>query len=156
MFEPGTILALREPQSTDDEIYPYDRVLVVGQSPVHHVSDSGGAFAGADAMGFIVRPLAEFAPTVDKPMGLLNELYEVEAYPTDPTTGEPLRPENNPRNLPTPEQQLSKAAKEGGQVRTSRIPLPSVQSDVKSPEQVLREAGPQPKRKPGRPRKDEA
>ena len=34
MYEPGTILAMREPQSTDDTPYPYDRVQVVGQSPV--------------------------------------------------------------------------------------------------------------------------
>lgn len=155
MFEPGTILALREPQSTEDETYPYDRVLVVGQSPVHHATASGSPFAGADATGFIIRPLEEFAPTVDKPLGLINELYEIEAYPTDPTTGEPLRPENNPRNLPTPEQALRRAAESAPDAPAPRVSLPSVQDNMKSPEQVLREAGPQPKPR-GRPKKASA
>jgi hypothetical protein len=150
MYETGTILVLKDPQSTEEETYPYDRVMVVGQSPVHHATASGSTFAGADAVGFIVRPLEEFAGTVDKPLGLLNELYEVESYPTDPTTGEPLRPENNPRNLPTPEQLLAHAAKDSPAPQT-RAPLPSVQDDTRSPEQMLRE---QPKRKTGRPRKE--
>jgi hypothetical protein len=143
MYEPGTTLVLRDPQSTDDETYPYDRVLVVGQSPVQHVSNSGSVWAGADAQGFILRPIESFDQTVDKPLGLINELYEVESYPLDSVTGEPIRPENNPRNLPTPEQTLAKTAKENPTVEP-RKPLPSVQNDMKSPEQVLREAGPQP------------
>lgn len=155
MYEPGTILSLKDPQSTEEETYPYDRVLVVGQSPVHHATASGSAFAGADAQGYIIRPLEGFAGTVDKPVGLLNEIYDIEAYPTDPTTGEPLRPENNPRNLPTPEQVLAAEAKKNPTPPAKpREPLPSLQDDVRSPEQVLRAAGEQPKRKPGRPKKD--
>jgi hypothetical protein len=155
MFEPGTILALKDPQSTEEETYPYDRVLVVGQSPVHHATESGSAFAGADAQGYIIRPVEGFAGTVDKPVGLLNELYEIESYPTDPTTGEPLRPENNPRNLPTPEQLLRRAAEENPAPAKPRGHLPSLQDDVRSPEQVLRAAGEQPKKRgPGRPKKE--
>lgn len=153
MYESGTILALKEPQSTDDETYPYDRVEVVGQSPVHHPIAPDSDWTGADAMGYIVRPLTEFAGTVDKPVGLLNELYEIESFPTDPVTGEALTPENYPRHQPTPEQLLAAAAK-NNPPGEKRKPLPSVQDDRKSPEQVLREAGGQPKRKPGRPRKD--
>lgn len=158
MYEPGTILQLRELQSTDDKVYPYDRVKVVGQSPVQHVSSSGSAWAGADATGYIITPLEEFAPTLDKPYGQLEELYEIEAWPTDPVTGEPLTPEANPRNVPTPEQILRKAAAEQP-APEPRKPAPSVQHNAKSPEQVLREAsGPTPaaKRKPGRPKKEEA
>lgn len=143
MYEPGTILAMREPQSTDDTPYPYDRVQVVGQSPVQHVSASGSVWAGADATGYIVRPLTDFAPTVDKPFGQLQELYEIESYPLDPVTQEPIRPENNPRNQPSPEQLLARAAAESDQpARPPRERTPHIQHDGKTPEQVLREATP--------------
>jgi hypothetical protein len=147
MYEPGTILALREPQSTDDQTYAYDRVKVVGQSPVQHATASGSAWAGADATGYIITPLDDFGPTLDKPYGELADLYEVEEYPTDPITQQPITPENNPRNAPSPEQQFARAAKEAGQdAAPRRAPSPSVQHDSKSPEQVLREANPPRKR----------
>lgn len=140
MFEPGTILALREPQSTDDNVYPYDRVEVIGQSPVHHATASGSVWAGADATGFIVRPLTEFAPTVDKPYGELAAAYEIEEYPNDPITGNPITPESNPRNAPTPEQILAAAARD--EAPAPRRPrAPSVQDNALSPEQALRAAG---------------
>lgn len=140
MYEPGTVLALREPQSTDDSVYPYDRVKVVGQSPVQHATASGSVWAGADATGFIITPLTDFAPTVDKPLGQLMELYEVEEYPEDPITGQPITPENNPRNAPSPEQILARAAADQPP-RPTRERTPHVQADALSPEQVLRQAG---------------
>ena len=143
MYEPGTVLRLREPEGTEDAPAAYDRVEVVGQSPVHHATDSKSAWAGPDAVGFIVRPLGEFAPTVDMPLGQLNALYEVESYPIDPITQEPITPENNPRNQPSPEQLLRRAADEAAALEAARPPrvvAPSLQDNVKSPEQVLRQA----------------
>jgi hypothetical protein len=138
MYEPGTILALKEPQSTDDKPYAYDRVEVVGQSPIQHNSSSGSPWAGPDATGYVIRPLEEHAPTLDKPYGELDQLYDVEAYPTDPITQQPITPENNPRNLPSPMQVL-RAEEDGRELPTFRPPLPSVQSDVKSPIRLIQE-----------------
>lgn len=154
MFEPGTVLRLREPEGTDDKPAAYDRVQVVGQSPVQHATASETAWAGPDAVGFILRPLGEFAPTVDKPLGQLNELYEIESYPTDPATGQPLTPESNPRNRPSPEQLLRRASEEAAAeaAREPRPKAPSLQDNVRSPEQVLREANPPKPRKPRAPK----
>lgn len=141
MYEPGTILKLREPQSTDDVPYPYDLVKVVGQSPIQHSRpDANTPFAGQDAVGYIVQPAGDsFGPTLDKPYGELAELYDIEEYPTDPMTGEQLRPENNPRNLPSPEQVFARAARDDTPA-PARQRTPSAQDDRKSPEQALREA----------------
>jgi hypothetical protein len=141
MFEPGTILRLREPQSTDDKPYPYDLVKVIGQSPIQHSRpDADSPFAGQDAVGYVITPAGDaFGPTLDKPYGELAEHYEIEAYPTDPVTGEDIKPENNPRNVPSPEQVFAKLARE--QAAEPRRPrTPALQADAKSPEQVLREA----------------
>jgi hypothetical protein len=140
MFAPGTILRLRDPQSTDEKPYPYDLVEVVGQSPVQHATSGDSPWAGPDAFGYIIRPVANFAPTLDKPYGELNDLYEVEEYPTDEVTGQPITPENNPQNLPSPEQLLRKAAQEQQAEAKKRTPNPSLQHNGKTPEQVLREA----------------
>lgn len=149
MFAPGTTLRLREPQGTEDAPHPYDRVLVVGQSPVQHATSSGSMWAGNDAVGYIIRPLSDFAPTLDKPSGELNDLYEVESYPTDPATGEPIRPENNPLNRPSPEQALAQAAREAEPAPPPRERVPSLQDDRRTPEQVLRQQpAPRGKRKP--------
>jgi len=140
MYEPGTILALKEPQSTEETTYPYDRVKVVGQSPVQHATASGSVWAGADATGYIITPLEDFGPTVDKPFGQLQELYDIEAYPLDPVTQEPITPENNPRNQPSPEQLLARAAKDGPTAPTRKPAGQHVQGDTITPEQALRTA----------------
>ena len=139
MYESGTILALKEPQSTDDFTYPYDRVQVVGQSPVQHATASGSMWAGQDAVGFVIRPLDDHGPTLDKPYGELESQYDIEAYPTDPITKEPITPENNPRNLPSPMQVLARAEAQNPPA-PKRTPSPSLQDNRKSPKQVLREA----------------
>lgn len=144
MFAPGTILRLREPQSTEEKPYPYDLIEVVGQSPVQHATSSESPWAGPDAVGFVVKPAGTFAPTVDKPLGELNELYEIERYPLDSTTGEPLKPENLPQNVPTPNQILAQASADHyaaqADKQKSRKKAPSLQANAKSPEQVLNEA----------------
>jgi hypothetical protein len=140
MYHTGTILKLREPQSTDEKPYAYDRVKVVGQSPVQHVSDSGSLWAGADATGIIIQPLTEYAPTIDKPAGQLEELYYVESYPLDPITQEPLTPENTSPYAPTPEQVLRKAAQDDPEAPRRPKAGVDVQNDALSPEQALRTA----------------
>lgn len=137
MYEPGTVLTLREPQSTDDAPYPYDRVVVVGQSPVQHATASNTAWAGPDATGWIIRPLDEHAATIDKPYGELEQMYEVESYPLDPITQQPITPESTPRG-PSPLQFLRRS-EEGGERPARRAPLPSTQKDGRSPVQMLRE-----------------
>lgn len=143
MFEPGTILRLREPQSTDEKPYPYDLVKVIGQSPIQHSRpDADSPFAGQDAVGYVITPAGDaFGPTLDKPYGELADKYDIEAYPTDPITGEDIKPENNPRNRPSPEQVFAKLARENAaEAGERRLRAPALQADAKSPEQVLREA----------------
>jgi hypothetical protein len=141
MFQPGTILRLREPQSTDETPYPYDLVKVVGQSPIQHSRpDADSPFAGQDAVGYIITPAGDgFGPTLDKPYGELAELYDIEEYPTDPQTGEQLKPENYATGL-SPEQILARAAREDAKnAAEKRKAAPSLQEDAKSPEQLFRE-----------------
>jgi hypothetical protein len=141
MFQPGTILRLREPQSTDEKPYPYDLVRVVSQSPIQHSRpDADTPFAGQDAVGYIITPAGDsFGPTLDKPYGELAEKYDIEEYPTDPQTGEELKPENYPATL-SPEQILAKTARENAKsAAAKRKAAPSLQADAKSPEQLFRE-----------------
>lgn len=144
MFEPGTTLRLREPQSTDEKPYPYDLVKVIGQSPIQHSRpDADSPFAGQDAVGYVITPAGDaFGPTLDKPYGELAEKYDIESYPTDPITGEDIKPENNPRNVPSPEQVFAKVARDNAKAGAAarRERAPALQADAKSPEQVLREA----------------
>jgi hypothetical protein len=139
MFEPGTTLRLREPQSTEEAPYPYDRVTVIGQSPIQHSRPTADSpFAGQDAVGYIISPAGEgFGPTLDKPYGELAELYEIESYPTDPATGEPIVPKNVSKG-PSPEQAFAQIARDQEVQRRERAP--ALQNNDKSPEQVLREA----------------
>lgn len=157
MFEPGTKLRLREPQSTDETPYPYDDVEVVGPSPVQHATSGESPWAGADAFGVIIKPAGEhFGATLDKPYGMLNELYDIVEIPETNAVGQPLQPENVKRGL-TPEQQLAQAARPVKPRETA----PHLQNNDKTPEQVLREADAQAKRvdiraqsKPRRTRKE--
>lgn len=81
MYKPDTILALKEPRTTDeDEPFPYDRVRVIGQSPVNH-ADISSEWVGGNGQGVIIEPLAGFGSNLDEPMGRLQELYEVESLP---------------------------------------------------------------------------
>lgn len=110
MYEPETVLALKNPRtegtppvgtpqrgkegerdyrpaspdyqpaSEDYKPFPYDRVRVIGQSPINHGSTSE-EWSGASAQGVIVEPLTEFGSTLDEPYGKLQTLYEVESLP---------------------------------------------------------------------------
>lgn len=76
MYAPNTILELKEPKSTEDKPFAYDRVRVVGPSPV----DAGvrpSSWTGGDAQGVIIEPLSEFGAFLDEPFGKLILLYKV-------------------------------------------------------------------------------
>lgn len=82
MYESGTILALKEPRPNDpetDEVFPYNRVRVIGASPVSHAAMS--EWSGTAAQGVILTPLANFAGVLDEPLGKIQALYAVESTP---------------------------------------------------------------------------
>jgi hypothetical protein len=89
MYTPGTILALKEPKSTpeskkgadDAVVFPYDRVEVIGISPISHSGQATGEWEGISAQGVIIRPLTDFASNLDEPLGRLQTLYSVEYEP---------------------------------------------------------------------------
>lgn len=104
MYTPGTILELKEPreayQKTDPYTgeprmiqrrnpktgenedttkphmleFPYNRVEVVGESPVVATEDE---WTGADARKVILKPLTDFAGNIDEPFGKVRKLYKV-------------------------------------------------------------------------------
>lgn len=81
MYEPGTILTLKEQRDPDEETgepFAYNRVEVIGESPV---SIPRGGWEGSDARGVIVTPLSNFGGVLDEPFGKLRELYDVESIP---------------------------------------------------------------------------
>ncbi len=80
MYEPETILTLKEPRGTEDEPFPYDRVKVIGQSPINHGTASE-EWAGANGQGVIIEPLTSFGSTLDEPFGKIQELYTIESVP---------------------------------------------------------------------------
>lgn len=84
MYKPGTILARRDPLDEDNSGAVYNRVNVVGQSPVDHALISSEWTAG-NGQGVIIQPLEGFGATLDEPFGRLQELYEVESIP-EPVT----------------------------------------------------------------------
>lgn len=82
MYEPDTILALKEQREPDEETgeeFPYNRVRVVGESPIAH--GDKGTWTGGDARGVIIVPLTNFGSTLDEPFGKLRELYDTESIP---------------------------------------------------------------------------
>lgn len=80
MYQPDTILRLKELRSTPEVPFPYDRVRVINQSPIDH-GTTGSAWTGANGQGVIITPLTDFASTIDEPYGKLQRLYEVEELP---------------------------------------------------------------------------
>ncbi|MBA3240071.1 MAG: hypothetical protein H0T60_02500 [Acidobacteria bacterium] len=75
-------MTLKEPRSEEGNPFPYDRVKVVGQSPVDHAGGLASQWVGAHAQGVIITPVGEgFGSTVDEPFGKLQELYEVAEIP---------------------------------------------------------------------------
>jgi hypothetical protein len=87
VYKPDTILTLKNPRTEYDddgavigEAFPYDRVRVIGQSPVNHATIAS-EWTGSNGQGVIVEPLTEFGANLDEPFGRLQELYTVESLP---------------------------------------------------------------------------
>jgi hypothetical protein len=141
VYKPDTILALKEPRTEYDEdgavvgeAFPYDRVRVIGQSPVNHATIAT-EWTGANGQGVIVEPLTEFGANLDEPFGRLQELYVVESLP-EPAVfrGEQVEV-LTPADLgPSPEQVFAdEAEKEGHDSRRARRFIPQASPLVETP-----------------------
>lgn len=133
MYTPGTVLTLKTPRDPDPETseeFPYNRVEVIGPSPVDH-SGRAGEWEGTNASGVIIRPLTNFGSTLDEPYGKLGALYDVESVPdTTFEVKQTIRVIDSSSNSagPTPEEVFGalpqgEAPKEG-EIR-ARTPHPS-------------------------------
>lgn len=83
MYQADTILKLKEQRDPDPETgeeFPYNRVRVVGPSPIDGAVRPG-EWSGGDAQGVILTPLTNFGATIDEPFGKLRALYDVEHIP---------------------------------------------------------------------------
>lgn len=131
MYEPDTILALKEQRDPDPETlekFPYNRVRVIGPSPVSHADK--GDWKGVDAQGVIVVPLTNFGSTLDEPFGKLREIYDVEEIPvreTEVVQKVRVINANTAAAGPTPEEIFAREAPgappEEGQTRARTSPL---------------------------------
>lgn len=82
MYANDTVLrlkTLREPDAETGEEFAYNRVRVIGESPISHAHK--GDWTGQDAAGVILTPLSNFGGTIDYPFGFLRETYDVESIP---------------------------------------------------------------------------
>lgn len=126
MYEPNTILELKEPRSTEDKPFPYDRVKVIGQSPIDHATGATSGWEGVNSQGVIITPLTDFASTLDEPLGKLQALYDVAEVPEVVVDAAPQVRIVNSRSAaagPTPEEVFAKEAPgvadpDGGRART--------------------------------------
>lgn len=130
MYTPDTILELKEQKFIDAEgrarplsefkgkkdeeptLFPYNRVKVIGQSPIDH-GHSGQGWQGTDAYGVIIQPISDFAANLDEPLGKLNRLYNVAIEPDDDEVPNVVASDRgfnqvpaSRRVLPTPEEIL--------------------------------------------------
>lgn len=136
MYAPDTILTLKKPRSTDDEAFPYDRVKVIGQSPVNHGLRSE-QWAGNNGQGVIVTPLTDFASTIDEPYGKLQRLYDVESMPEVevPVVGT-VNIKSQEEAGPSPEDVFASVAEERGEdARSAPKPPKPVVSPLDGEEQ---------------------
>ncbi len=91
MYEPGTILELETPYEQDDARSVYNRVRVIGQSPISHATTSD--WGGTGAQGVLItpeaapaeegkKPISVFGSNLDEPYGKLQKLYGVISIPS--------------------------------------------------------------------------
>lgn len=141
MYKPDTILALKEPRTKRDEDgevvgepFPYDRVRVIGQSPLNHATIAS-EWVGANGQGVIVEPLTDFGANLDEPFGRLQELYVVESLPEPAIFRGDQVEVLEPADLgPSPEQVFANdAEKEGKDSRRARRFVPQVSPLVDTP-----------------------
>jgi hypothetical protein len=132
MYEPDTILELKKPHPNDpetDEPFPYNRVKVVGPSPINH-GIANAEWTGAGGAGVIITPLTNFGSTLDEPYGKLTALYDVVEVPVRETDVQPkIRVINSTSQSagPTPEEVFAEKAPgkapQEGQRRARTSPL---------------------------------
>lgn len=152
MYEPGTILELKEPRP-DEEIparkdpdtgrtrpkqklpFPYNRVRVLGQSPVDHSGGAAGTWSGAAARGVLIEPLSGFSANLDEPLGKLQKIYKVVETPKREVEVAPIRviPAHTDAAGPTPEEVFQVKSPgvppKPGQIRGRTSPLGDVEDD---------------------------
>lgn len=131
MYESDTILALKVQREADDETgeeFPYNRVKVIGRSPVNH--GDKGKWTGTDAEGVIIVPLTNFGATLDEPFGKLRTIYDVAETPVRETeVKQTVRVIDSSTDSagPTPEEVFAQkapgVAPEEGQTRGRTNPL---------------------------------
>lgn len=158
MYEPDTILKLKEPRtvgtppqgdpesenyvpaSDDYDPFPYDRVRVIGQSPINH-GIANSDWSGTNAQGVIITPLDGFGSTLDEPLGKIQALYAVESTPVHEAPAVPVRVINS-RTAdagPTPEDVFAEEAAKNPQPPTRRA---ARKSPLDDPRPTVEEAGP--------------
>lgn len=113
MYEPGTILALKEPRDDDQDgnEFPYNRVSVIGASPVIH-SGIKSEWVGALEQGVVVSPLSSFAANIDEPLGKLQQLYKVESVPEHEIEVQKIVVKTAAQMGPTPEEVFADLAED--------------------------------------------
>ncbi len=130
MYQAGTVLTLKDQRDADKETgeaFPYNKVEVIGESPIQH--SSRGEWQGGNATGVLITPLSNHGGVIDEPFGKLRELYDVETIPEDVIDNAPIRVINQgtAQAGPTPEEVFAVKAPgkppEEGQTRARTSPL---------------------------------
>jgi hypothetical protein len=131
MYADNTILTLKVPHDPDpetDEEFAYNRVKVIGRSPISHAHK--GKWTGAEAEGVILSPLSNFGGTLDEPFGKCVQLYDVESIPERTiNVAQPIRviDAQSGEAGPTPEEVFAReapgVAPADGQIRGRTSPL---------------------------------
>jgi hypothetical protein len=112
MYEPDTVLTLKEQRPPDEETgeeFPYNKVKVIGASPINHAVGAS-EWTGTGGAGVIITPLTNFGATLDEPYGKLNALYDVTEIPvTEYEPAPKIRVINSTSQSagPTPEEQFA-------------------------------------------------
>lgn len=158
MYQPETILRLKQQRDPiegpdgEELEFPYNRVIVIGASPVNHAGIQD-EWVGGSADGIVIQPLSSFGANLDEPFGRLTELYEVESLPEEyPVNAQPVVKIVKPEQAgPSPEevfaQETEKAGKDSRRVKPpKRKPSPlapdvgPTDEEIAKKEAVKREA----------------
>lgn len=135
MFQPETVLIKREPFEEDHASAPYNRVKVIGQSPINHGTIQT-EWVGAQAQGVIIQPIDGFGSTLDEPYGKLVELYEIESVPENVLPAEQVIQHIPQDGSPSPEDIFRAEAREA----EVEVKEPAKALDVLAGEQPSAEA----------------
>lgn len=116
MYEPGTILELKEQRPNDEETnepFPYNRVRVIGESPINHSAGAESEWEGAAGAGVLLAAESNFGATLDEPLGKLQAIYDVVSVPetlVDQTPQIRVIQSTTASAGPTPEEVFAKEA----------------------------------------------